>query len=467
MSGGAAQPGPGYVHCSANGLDLTDNNASVSVEEHRRSFVQRVCETVSGLVLGKYEPCILGGSNELLYEGYMLIDEKLHEQDTALALGDLDIQTYLHVHLTRYYEAHGEFEELLGGKHHCVYGVLLPAARGREPISLILRIPRSQEYFSMSERGIGVLHHIKLLAGIPIPRVIAHSFGPNTPLSPAWSLQSRCSGDNLCSDNMNYWMLHTISQARIAQELGVVYRELLSNSFLSPGELRFRDGMTRASIEPFPVYGGDPSSNHRLEDGGNMLEHPSTLEWLTSQLNRWRAAALPGDTEIQKYLVCLIKVAGQMGQMGLFALEQFTLCHLDLHPRNIIARRTSAGTPTITGIIDWDSAIIAPAFVQCTPPSWIWHYRTEFSPDNGGPPQEPFPPRPPLNNQQDTLKSIFDYAAGPEYRAFAYDDNYRLARMLFHIAANGIYNPVYMADADRLLLEWAVARDPRLPEIRA
>ena len=50
-----------------------------------------------------------------------------------------------------------------------------------------------------------------------------------------------------------------------------------------------------------------------------------------------------------------------------------SLAHLDLEPRNILINPISdASSPILSAILDWDSAILAPQFMCCKPPFWLW-----------------------------------------------------------------------------------------------
>ncbi|KAL8870722.1 MAG: hypothetical protein Q9198_007567 [Flavoplaca austrocitrina] len=110
----------------------------------------------------------------------------------------------------------------------------------------------------------------------------------------------------------------------------------------------------------------------------------------------------------------LTTVAKDLDAIGMFKDSYFTLYHLDLHPYYIIVDVQSDGAANITGVLDWDSAVFAPDFVVCTPPSWIWAW------------------------QDDEDEPLDEADTGNELRVTFYAPQYRMARQLFDIALDGI-----------------------------
>lgn len=127
----------------------------------------------------------------------------------------------------------------------------------------------------------------------------------------------------------------------------------------------------------------------------------------------------------------------------------FALSHLDLEPRNILVDQDSPpGRPTISGILDWDSAVLAPVFMSCTPPMWIWSWQEDEDED------ERMANEVPSTNEQKVLKKEFEAAAGPLYIQCAYNPVYRLARRLVRFAIDGIRSTRDEQEAEAMLEEW-------------
>ncbi|OTB01695.1 hypothetical protein M426DRAFT_323201, partial [Hypoxylon sp. CI-4A] len=142
---------------------------------------------------------------------------------------------------------------------------------------------------------------------------------------------------------------------------------------------------------------------------------------------------------------------------GWFKDVQNCLVHLDLEPRNIlIDSEAKAEEPIITAVIDWDSAILAPAFMACKPPQWIWGWL------HGQEEDERTANDVPETSENRELKEAFEQAAGPEYLRFAYAPEYRLARRLVRFAVEGrMWSSVHHRDAEKLFEEWESTHPPK------
>ncbi|KAJ5952368.1 uncharacterized protein N7479_010781 [Penicillium vulpinum] len=67
-----------------------------------------------------------------------------------------------------------------------------------------------------------------------------------------------------------------------------------------------------------------------------------------------------------------------MSVLGVLDGNDYCLCHLDLEPRNILARAPSPTQPqTVIGILDWDIALFVPPLMSCSPPMWLWAWDEE------------------------------------------------------------------------------------------
>ena len=93
---------------------------------------------------------------------------------------------------------------------------------------------------------------------------------------------------------------------------------------------------------------------------------------------------------------------------------------------------TKAGR--ITEYRPTSSAIIAPAFMACRPPAWLWRPVSDWNSD----PREEWKSGPQVNEadmpERKKVKEAFDEAAGDLYRKFAYEPVYRLVRRLGWLA---------------------------------
>lgn len=150
----------------------------------------------------------------------------------------------------------------------------------------------------------------------------------------------------------------------------------------------------------------------------------------------------------------LITLATEMSELDVLDKNHyFCLSHMDLEPQNILVGPiSSAQSRAITGIIDWDLAIFGPPFMSCKPPMWLWAWNDKDVED------ECLANNTPSTPELCELKQLFEDAAGPMYRQFAYDAKYRLARKLMHFAINGSWSNEDYREWQSLMAEWKEVR---------
>ncbi|EAT87958.1 hypothetical protein SNOG_04198 [Parastagonospora nodorum SN15] len=62
-------------------------------------------------------------------------------------------------------------------------------------------------------------------------------------------------------------------------------------------------------------------------------------------------------------------------ELSLFnADNDYYLTHMDFEPRNILLHSISNDIASLSGILDWDESVFAPAFLSCRAPSWRWDF---------------------------------------------------------------------------------------------
>lgn len=185
-------------------------------------------------------------------------------------------------------------------------------------------------------------------------------------------------------------------------------------------------------------------------DDDNMAPEETPCEWLLAQFSV-KQAGDPTETSWSEF--------GQMTRDldagGWFRGLQYSLAHLDLAPRNILVDTTCLSDPSrnlITGILDWDSALLAPRFMSYYPPLWIWAWQDDEDENERTANDDPG------TAQGRELKAEFEVAAGSDYVRLAYGAPYRLARRLVLFAIHGIRSNEDYKEAKAMLQEWAEVR---------
>ena len=360
-------------------------------------------------------------------------------------------------------------ERLKGGDYNRIIGITLPKSGSTKNMfrHLILRIPRWGGQSNV-ERVVATLEYVHLNSNIPTGTVLAKDFSDDNALGSPYLIQNRISGSDL---EISWADLNHLQQCTIAREVGRVVKTLLSLESPVAGHIEAdpTGSGTAASliVVPFDLKNGqgDPLEEPELPKppvGGDQHQSQLTVDFLRSQIARWRAVdvdryGLGLDDRTVQLWDGMLKVAEEMNDLALFTSKLHCLCHVDLYPRNIMAKVNSDDSIQITGILDWDDAVFAPKFVNCEPPGWLWGFEPDDVPRHELPvwPYEvPGANNVPETLEKQELKRIFEEHAGPEYVSMAYEENFRISRALFRIASLGLVSSDYFEVAEKIICDW-------------
>lgn len=362
-------------------------------------------------------------------------------------------------------------ERLRGGDYNRIVGITLPSSEwGKHaPRDLILRVPRWDR--GQTAREVATLDYLRQNSSIPTASVVTSDCSSENVLGTRYVIQDRIPGSDLevLWDDLNH-----SQRCTIAREVGRVMKSLLALESPVTGHIEGSVKTTK-DVEPhniaqFDLKSADGSLIDESQQGGSTVvgqvrERQTTLQFFQSQIGRWRAVDLAEDAPAVEEMVGLwdsmLKAVEEMDERGLFTSDSHCLCHVDLHPRNIMAKIHTDDSIQVTGILDWDEAVVAPKFVNCEPPGWLWG----FDPDEN--PRQDLPMWPyetpgandePATPENRELKRIFKEHAGAEYLSLAYDEHCRLSRGLFRIAVDGLTSSQNFQAAERIVSDWARLR---------
>lgn len=368
-------------------------------------------------------------------------------------------------------------ERLCGGGFNRVIGLALISSSGKEHNAIenqrtktwapdkvaeyILRIPRF--HYSRVDDDVAALLFVKRLPAaehmIPVPEVITFDETENNRLQSPFMVQNRLKGQPVLQI---YSQLEHGQQRRVAQELGLAFRRMLAVSSTQAGRLVLPDH-NKALDAQIHVTSWDPHvSFFRALPRKPRTTTPyrtgraseSVVELLKRTFQEQKAEfreMLPSDTLRPSLMDKWCNMASEMDAAGYFEEVDghFALSHLDLWPRNILVDQESpSDRPIISSILDWDDAVLAPAFMSCTPPMWIWCWQYGDDEDERLANEEP------ATSEQRELKKVFEAAAGPLYVKLAYPPAYRLARRLVRFAIDGMRSNGSWEESEDMLDEW-------------
>ena len=340
-------------------------------------------------------------------------------------------------------------ERMKGGGYNRIIGL---DGFGTDPLSptrLVLRVPRFDD--ERVDREVATLNFICQQTTVPVPKVIAFDTTINNALNSSYMIQNRIPGVNLA---LAYPDLSHQQKCSLAAQWGRLLLDLHSVSSPVAGLIESSDESTYDKdfrVVPFDITdfsGTAPSANCLSAD---VPGSDTVLGILELQFDRWKARALSldrGENYSFDLINSLLTVAREMHDMRYFDDNRNVLCHLDLEPRNVILSLEQE--VSISGILDWDSAVFAPIFMTCAPPFWLWGCWDDDEDEDEKKANDP-PPTPELQE----IKQTFEDVVGAKVLNYIYNAQYRLARKLFQFALDGINSNESYKDCLELMREWA------------
>ncbi|KAH7134023.1 hypothetical protein EDB81DRAFT_886828 [Dactylonectria macrodidyma] len=311
----------------------------------------------------------------------------------------------------------------------------------------VLRTPRFDA--AQVESEVASVDFVRQHTRIPAPEMVAFDATDQNALGSPYAVQIRVAGADLHSC---FPKLSHIDRCKVAQELGNIYRQMLAVRSSVAGRLALHPDHKRLGAPPHvaPLRLMDSQLPTPYRDFP-MAESVHDLLATNFQAQKTRRLKWhPMDLLSPKLLDRFCQMASELDNRGWFVGVYCSIAHLDLAPRKILVNPTSdTQLSIISGVLDWDNAVLAPMFMSCAPPMWIWAWRDDEDEDERTANDEP----PTAEGAQ--LKLAFEEAAGNDFARFAYEPAYRLARRLLRFAIDGMQSDEDFGDAEAMLQEWA------------
>ena len=386
-----------------------------------------------------------------------------------------------------------EIERGPGGSYNRIITISIHQQSSEGQKEVILRIPRFDG--TRIDREIATLRYVRQFSGLPVAEVLAVELSSENPLGRPYVIQNRIPGVSLQSLYPN---LSHLQQESIAEQIGTVLSRLLKIRSPVAGlieELSELDkkpqtpvidrrqpyglvkqirrlfvkalkstGATGRILEAIPSHEYvvrpydikspyDDSSPTPSDAINSATPANSVLPLLVSQFQLWKADTLvpdPDDYSMAEHYDRFTTIATEMSHLNLLGDDAFTLCHMDFAPRNILVSINDTDSSiSISGILDWDSALFAPKIMSCAPPSWLWAWVEDESEDEATAGEEP----PALNAQK--VKQTFEKAVGENFLRHCYESSHRMARRIIRLAIYGMHCNEDLKEAEKLFDDWA------------
>jgi thiamine kinase-like enzyme len=122
--------------------------------------------------------------------------------------------------------------------------------------------------------------------------------------------------------------------------------------------------------------------------------------------------------------------------------DAFHFHHADLQLRNLLFTIQSSTTVRLTGILDWDSALLAPKFMSTRAPFFLWSEDAADENEEGDALVEP------EDADKTELKRIFGTEVGEAFCKESHREEYLIARRMWYFMMNGLRNggDVFLAE---------------------
>ncbi|USP76857.1 hypothetical protein yc1106_04131 [Curvularia clavata] len=319
------------------------------------------------------------------------------------------------------------------------------------PATYVVRVPRfdGTAYRFTVDRDVAILKTVgALLKELPIPEVTAYDITSRNPIGKPYLIQPRLPGQNLCrllnTKTLNMEQMKSIVRqvtritetiARVEGPGGNISLKALSDpSQLHVESLHFEHEVLGDSSYTFP----EPL--------------PTTCEHLLKICQRWceyqKANGHP-FYDIWYHFGRIIKYL----YVRDFLDGPCVLAHQDLEAYNLLVEVRSETEVEITGVIDWDSASIAPEFVAYKAPFWLWTVCSRDMP-SAFYDREEAANLPPANEEAAILKQVFMENASEKYKFFAFSPEAMLARRMYVILREGTNTDWHLTEAWNIIRDW-------------
>jgi len=321
-----------------------------------------------------------------------------------------------------------------------IYELLQPCLTGRPTRQnkrkrLVLRIPHNPDQ-CMHHQSV-ILAYLGLKLENPVPKIVTFDPTAHNALGRFYMLQKRLPGQRLDV------LWPTLNQAQRLSAVRAISNVLLDVRKIRnkcPGLIGIRNTTYDlkndfVSTEPIPV----PRIKHttgQVTFNVARSEPQRAKDFLLDLCARQRAHATvakqPGGKELW---VRIAKVVETLHESGLIPdSSPFHFYHGDFHARNLLASVTSESELAITGIVGWDFALFAPAFMSTRAPFFLWSGNMGSEGEKGDALAEP------ESAELLEVKRAFESVVGEGFLKEAYSPALILARRLWRFLVNGFTN---------------------------
>ncbi|KAL1795197.1 hypothetical protein ACET3X_007013 [Alternaria dauci] len=316
----------------------------------------------------------------------------------------------------------------------------------------ILRIPRMsfegdnyvEDMAESMKHELAILETVSSRLPLPVPKVFSYDLTTTNMCERPFMIQTRLPGQNL---RLELWRQLNIRQKQCVVERITDFAAVIA-SIEGPAGNISSENLSRPStssicVDTFstPAYNDQPT--HKPALARKPIDH------LLEQCERWRAWERSTGFCFEEVWDGFAAIARALEMRG-FLDGPCVLVHGDLKPYNLLAEVCNETEVDITGVIDWDSAIMAPEFMAYRAPFWLWTPDDMDSDED----EEIMATFEPVEEEGKKLKQVFLKNASEKYKLYAFAPEAMLARRMFFILKESLRSDWEFEEAKSVIREW-------------
>jgi aminoglycoside phosphotransferase (APT) family kinase protein len=318
----------------------------------------------------------------------------------------------------------------------------------------ILRIPRFGH--GLMDFDVAAQKFANVQLGELVPKVIKFDMSENNVLGMGYMVQNRLPGEPLA---LLWNGLAPVQRKDIARQIIKLMRKLQDITHSSCCVV----SNTNAHKDPPPTSASSfdfttlevPAKDTALDNFGLPKSEPAfaqtTLDFILTQCRRYQHYETHKTGWTWEFWAQFAEMASTMHVQGLLPHSaQYHFTHLDLHPRNILVTVEGSTKISMTGVLDWDSALFTPAYMAFRAPYWMWADENACDDDETQALREP----PENEIEECDLKRMFEEMAGQEWLKYAYGEEYVLLRRMFPFIRDGVDASHIIGQCQQIVKDW-------------
>ncbi|KAI4923587.1 uncharacterized protein J4E92_007561 [Alternaria infectoria] len=359
--------------------------------------------------------------------------------------------------------------EMKGGSYNRVIGVsiaqkpkrftlawfLFPCLRARKKKaatkseSYVVRVPRmeynnDESMAQAMEREVSILKAAGSRLPLPIPKVASYDLTTANIFERPYMIQTHLPGRTLATNlwnNLNMEQKKHLAKeiialaptiASVEGSIGDISSQNLNKPPTSPILTQTFYITSREGFKPEPALNDDP------------------FDYMLGRCKQWSEYHNSEDAPFDDIWISFARITKALEARG-FLEGPCVLVHGDLKCYNILAEVRSDTEAVVTGVIDWDTAIIAPEFMAYRAPFSLW---TPEDMPSAKEDDESVANVEPVTEEDKILKQVFLDNASEKYKFFAFAPEAMLARRMFYIMQKGANSPWYNDEAISVVKAW-------------